>query len=117
LNKMKKEELVSLFLRIGIAFTFIYVGIFAFLNPSSWIGFIPEFVESFISRESFLIVHVVTDIALGAWLLSGKKTYYAAVLSAVFLFGITIFNFGALDIVFRDVGLFFAAVALAILSK
>jgi len=49
--------------------------------------------------------------------LSGKKTYYVAVVSSVILAGIVLTNLGAMIIIFRDVGLFFASVALAVLSK
>lgn len=57
------------------------------------------------------------EVLLGLWLLSGKKLFYAAGISAMVFSGITIFNLGALDIVFRDVGLFFAALALALLAR
>lgn len=111
------EKKVSLFLRLGIAFTFIYVGFAAFANPNAWIGFIPEFVDNIIARSSFLKIHAVFDLLLGVWLLSNWKIFYASVVSALFLFGIVVFNLGALDIIFRDIGLFFAAVALVYLSK
>lgn len=111
------KDKVSLLLRIGLAFSFIYVAISAFLNPTNWIGFIPIFLTSIISSELFLNVHIIFNLILGVWLLTNKKTYYAGIISAVALFLITIFNLGALDIVFRDVSLFFMALALVFLSK
>jgi len=48
--------------------------------------------------------------------LSDKKTVYAALISALSIFTIIIFNPWALDIIFRDVAILFAAIALAILS-
>lgn len=114
---MDKEGLVSLFLRLGLAFTFIYVGFAALVNPANWVGFIPEFVDNIIARNSFLVIHSVFDIALGLWILTGWKNFYSSVVASVLLFGIIVFNLGALDIVFRDIGLLFAALALAALSK
>lgn len=111
------KDNVSLILRIGLAFSFIYVAISAFLNPTNWIGFIPVFLDSIFSRELFLTTHIIFNLILGIWLLTNKKTYYAAIVSAVALFFITVFNLGALDIVFRDVSLFFMALALVFLSK
>ena len=60
------------FLRVGLAFVFLYAGIAALGNPDAWSGSFP-----------------------------------------LWLTGVIVFNLGALDIVFRDVGLFFAALALA----
>ena len=107
----------SLFLRIGLSFIFIFAAISAFFDPQSWIGYVPSFVTNFITRASFLFFHDIVNLALGLWLLSGKKTFYAAVVSCIMLAGIIITNLGAFLVTFRDVGLFFAAVALAVLSR
>ena len=115
--KNKDEKNISLLLRVGLAFTFIYAGITAYLSPSNWIGFIPLFIENFTSLETFLKFHSVFDILLGLWLLSNKKIFYASTLSAIFLTGIIIFNFASLDIIFRDIPILLAAIALAIMSK
>ena len=56
------------------------------------------------------------EIILGLWLLWGKKVVYPALLSAFAFGGIALFNLGAMYIVFRDVGLFFAALAIAKLA-
>lgn len=107
----------SLFLRIGLAFIFIFAAFSAFLNPQAWIGFVPTFIGNFITRGFFLLFHDLINFGLGLWLLSGKKTYYAAILSCIMLAGIILANLGSFLVTFRDVGLFFAAVALAVLSK
>ena len=107
----------SLFLRIGLAFVFIYAGISSFLNPEAWIGFIPAFIGSSATRYNFLFFSYSINIIIGLWILSGKKTFYAAVVSSAVLAGIILTSLGALIITFRDVGLFFASVALAVLSK
>jgi len=107
----------SLFLRLGLAFAFIYVAVSAFLNPDAWIGFIPGFLGSILSRDYILYAHETVNLILGIWLLSGWKTFWAAVIAALSLAAIVLGNLGAFIIVFRDVGLFFAAVALAVLTK
>ncbi len=114
---MEPQKTASLILRLGIAFSFIYVAISAFLNPTNWIGFIPDFATlGLMSKETFLMTHVVIDLILGLWLIWGKKTFYASIISAIFIFGIIIFNLGSLDILYRDITIFLAAVALAVLS-
>ena len=110
---MEKEKLASLLLSLGLAFSFFYAAISAFINPNAWIGFFPEFLRS----EIILNVFGVGEIVLGLWLLSGWKTFYSSVLSAIVIAGITVFNFGSFDIVFRDVSILLMAIALAVLSK
>ena len=107
----------SFFLRIGLAFVFIFAALSAFFNPQAWIGYVPSFVSNFVTRAFFLFFHDVINLALGLWLLSGKKTYWAAIVSCVMLAGITLTNLNAFLITFRDVGLFFAAVALAVINR
>jgi len=100
-------------LRVGIAFTLLYAALGSTLEPVNWIGFFPAFLFRFgIPEELLLGVFSLTEAALGLWLLWGKKVVYPALLSAFAFGGIALFNLGAMDIVFRDVGLFFAALAL-----
>ena|SRR3989344_5716041 len=114
---MPAEKTISLLLRIGIAFSFIYVAFSAYFNPTNWIGFIPDFATlGLMSKAVFLKIHVFIDLALGLWLLSGRKTLYASVISALFLASIILFNLGSLDILYRDVSILLSAVALAVLS-
>jgi hypothetical protein len=107
----------SFFLRLGLAFTFLFAAISGFLNPQAWIGYIPGFIGNFITRGYFLLVHDMLLFILGVWLLLGKKTFYSAIISCLFILGIILANFGSFLITFRDVGLFFAAVALAVMSR
>jgi len=106
----------SLFLRIGLAFVFIYAAVSAFLDPQSWIGFVPSFVQNTITRAYFLFAHDIISLCLGLWLLSGKKQFWAAVVSCLALAGIIITNIPSFIITFRDVGLLMAAAALAVIS-
>ena len=107
----------SFFLRLGLAFVFMFAAVSAFLIPEAWIGYLPNFLGNDITKGYFLFVHDVFGSSLGLWLLSGWRTFWAAVVSALLLAGITLSNLGAFLIVFRDIGLFFAAVALAMLTK
>lgn len=108
----------ALLLRGGLAFTFLYAAFSSFAAPVNWIGFFPAFVFDLgVSKELVLGAFSLYEIGLGLWLLWGKKVIYAALLSAATLFGIVFFNLGAMDIVFRDAGLLFAALALIRLSR
>lgn len=110
------EVLISFFLRAGLAVVFLYAAISALLNPQNWVGFIPQFIGNIIPPLIFLKIHSIAEIILGLWLISNKKVFYAAVLSALSMFAIVVFNTGSLDIVFRDIAILFSAIALAILT-
>ena len=94
---------------------FLYVVFSSFRSPESWIGFFPSFLQDLIPAKVLLTSFSVVELIVAIWLLSGKYMVYAALLSAAMFFGIVVFNLGGLDLVFRDVGLGFAAIALAVL--
>ena len=104
-------------LRLGISFAFLYAGLSIVFNPGSWSGFVPLWISNIFPGNTFLFAHGITDIVVALWLLSGRAIYYGALVAAFFLLSIVIVNLGAIDIVFRDVSIFFAAIALAILSR
>ncbi|MDA1337684.1 MAG: hypothetical protein O3C23_02920, partial [bacterium] len=74
---------VSLLLRVGIAFTLLYVAVGSFLTPVNWIGFFPAFLFNFgVPRELMLGAFSLYELLLGLWLLWGKKLIYPALFSA-----------------------------------
>ncbi|OIO80356.1 hypothetical protein AUJ84_03885 [Candidatus Pacearchaeota archaeon CG1_02_32_132] len=113
---MNKEYLADLSLRIGLGFVFVYVAFSAFMDPNSWVGFIPSFLRV-IGEGLAINLHIAFNLILGLWLFSGKGKYYSAIVSVVALFLIVTFNLGAIDIIFRDIGLILSAIALALLNK
>lgn len=114
---MSTQKATLILLRFGIAFTFFYAAIFSFLNPNDWIGFFPIFLKDYFGADLILSAFSFYELILGFWLISGKYGFMAGPVSAATILGIVVFNLSALDIVFRDVGLFFAALALALLSR
>lgn len=113
-EKYGVKELNSFFLRVGLSVVFLYAGIAAFLDPTSWVGFIPPWLRLIISPSFFLPIHATLDIIVGFWLLSGWKQFYAALAASASLLAIVVFNIGALDIIFRDIAILFSAVALMV---
>jgi len=109
------SKLASFTLRVALAVPFLYAAIAATLQPEAWIGFMPQFLQNLLPASLLLGAHSSMNMILALWLLSGWKTKYAAALSALVLLNIIVVNLGALDIIFRDVGLFLAAVSLALL--
>lgn len=111
-----REKLVSFSLRAGLSIVFFYAAVSAFLSPESWVGFIPLFIRKIIDPLIFLKIHSIGELILGLWLLSNKRIFYAAILCSLSMISIIVFNFGALDIVFRDIAILFMSISLALLS-
>lgn len=114
---MKNPAIIVL--RLGLAFVFAYPAVTGFMNPSAYATWIPDFVLGYLPVEAkiFLLFFFFTEVLLVLWLLSGKHGFWAAATCALLLFLITIPNFHMLGVLFRNVGLFSAAVALALLEK
>lgn len=110
------HNLTSFILRIALAVPFLFAAIDATLQPEAWVGFIPFFLRNIFPESLLLGAHAVVDFTLALWLLSGWKTKYAAAFSALNLAIIIVVNITALEIIFRDVGLLLAAIALGVLQ-
>jgi len=112
----KQEDKASLLLRFGLATVFLYAAISSLVSPRDWIGYVPDFVQVLLSAEVALTGLSIVELILAAWLVSGVYVRYAALVAATLLAGVTISNLSLLPISFRDIGLFFAALALAVLK-
>jgi uncharacterized membrane protein len=110
-----KYALLSL--RIGLAFAFAYAGIGGFVNPQNWVGYFPDFVQHLMPVSVLLGVWGAVELLLAAALLFMRNVFLPAVIAAVLVLGVTVTNLASFDIVFRDVTIFFAALALASLTK
>ena len=108
-------------MRIGLAFSFLYAAYGAFVNPVVWIGFIPfwaiELSSPVLTEAQLLTVFSLSEVVLAIWLLSGWKLFTSSLAAVFMLLGLVIFNLGAFDILFRDLSLVAAALALAALSR
>jgi hypothetical protein len=104
-----------LVLRFAIAFTFFYAAISGFINPGNWIGYFPTwFALPGVPMDTLLIAWNIFEILLGGWILFGKKIFIPSIIAALLLLGITVVNFGQIEILFRDIALGLAALSLAL---
>jgi len=109
LKKLARQE--DWILRIAIAFTVLWAGVRGMLNPTDWVGFVPQFVENFIDPEVFLIAHGFLWILVAAGLIAGFWRPFLSFVAFAGIASILIF-YGVDDITFRDVGLALAALVL-----
>ena len=109
----------DLVLRLGLAFVLLYAAWSGFTQPLNWVGFLPGFLvklfSPWFSATQLLGLFELVQVFLAVWLISGRQIFYAACLVTALLAGIVVFNLGALDILFRDIGLVAMAAALALL--
>ena|SRR3989338_8421646 len=110
---MKKTS--SHFLRVGLAITFLWIGVLIFKNPEAWGGYLQPWATGLlpIPLAQAMIGTAVLDIAIGAFLLFDFLPWLAAFVGAIHLVIVLIVS-GITDITVRDIGLLVAMVALMI---
>lgn len=103
----------QLILRIGLAFAFLYPPIAAYFDPYAWIGYFPDFLREMVGNDTLLLHSFgVIEVIVALWLLSGVRIFLPSLAAALMLFGIIIFDFSQMDVIFRDVSIMAIAVAL-----
>lgn len=104
-------------LRIGIAFVFIYAAVNFTLNPQEGEKFIPNFLTILLTKQTFLKIFTVYELFLAFWILWGKWPRISASLAALTTFAVTIPNIAYFDVLFRNVAILAAAIALVALPS
>jgi uncharacterized membrane protein YphA (DoxX/SURF4 family) len=102
--------------RLGVAFSFLYPPVAAYFDPYSWIGYFPSFIKGFIPDELLLHSFGILEILIGLWILSGIRIFIPSALATLLLFLIVLFNWPQLDVLFRDISIALASLALVIVS-
>jgi uncharacterized membrane protein YphA (DoxX/SURF4 family) len=103
------------FLRVGMAITFLWIGILIFKDPQAWGGYLQPWVIDIlpIPITQTMIITAILDIAIGAFLLIDIFTWFAAFVGAIHLI-IVLMVSGITDITVRDIGLLVGVIALMI---
>lgn len=119
--KWRVETFLILFLlRGGLAFVFLYACIFIFIFPERYIKWLPDFYVNNVPpffANGFLIGFALVEVALVLWLLFGRRVEYAALIAAVILLIIIIFNVEKMPILFRNIGLLGCALTLYVIER
>lgn len=115
---MRTASATNLLLRIGVAFALLYPPFNALSDPNSWIGYFPNFIAA-LPINPLLLLHAfgVFEIFIALWILSGWKVRIPAVTAAVLLITIVVFNGPQFSILFRDLSIALAALALASMTQ
>lgn len=113
----KRLSIVWFLLRFGVAFTFLYASISAFMNPTPWLNYFPSFMRKLAGDELLLWTWGAGELLIGIWLLIGYRIFIPSILAAGLMLGIFIFDFASMKIIFRNVCILCSSLSLAIISN
>lgn len=102
-------------LRVGLAITFLWIGILIFKEPENWGTFIQPWAAGLlpVSLKSAMIATAILDITIGFLLLIDFYVWLAAFVGAIHLIIVlTVSGINAITV--RDIGLLAAAIVLAV---
>lgn len=102
-------------LRVGLAITFLWIGILIFKNPEAWGGYLQPWAARLlpISLTRAMIGTAMLDIAIGLLLLTDTLVWLAGLLAALHLMVVLTVS-GITDITVRDIGLLTGSLAILI---
>lgn len=113
---MNQIKLADRILRVGVAFAFLYPPFNAVTNPESWLGYFPGFIQS-LPIDQMVLLHGfgIVEVLIALWILSGKWVAYPAFIATIMLVAIVVFNLSNFEVVFRDLSIAAASLALAVM--
>lgn len=100
-------------LRVGLAITFLWIGILIFKQPEAWGGYLMPWAAGLlpVPIEQAMIGTAVLDIAIGVLLLFDYFVWFAALVGTIHLI-IVLAVSGITDITVRDIGILAATASL-----
>lgn len=104
-------------LRVGMAITFLWIGVLILQSPEAWGGFLKPWAANLLvlPLKQAMIMTAILDIGIGFFLLIDVFTWFVSLLAAVHLASVlTVSGIDAITV--RDIGLLAGAVALAATS-
>lgn len=112
-----KGKLAATILRWGLAFVFFYAAIASLRSPADWAIYLPGWLIGSVPIHPLMVLVSIVELILAAWLFIGRKLAWAALVSMIALALSSLVNYSLMDIVFRDIGLALAALALYELAR
>lgn len=102
-------------LRIGLAITFLWIGVLIFKQPEAWGGYLQSWAVKLlpIPIAQAMIGTAFLDITIGSFLLFNLFVWIVALAGAIHLI-IVLMASGITDITVRDIGILAAIIALMI---
>lgn len=108
------QKYSSTVLRIGIGLVIIYFSSQQFINPSSWISFLPSWTTSLpISQIQFVYLNAYFELIFGILLIIGFYIRIVAALLTLHMLGIVL-SIGYNPTGMRDFGIFIALLSISL---
>ncbi len=100
-------------LRLGLAATFFWIGVFILKNPEAWGSFIKPWAVKLLPfpLKEIMIGNGIFDVVIGALFLINPLVWLASALGVFHLITVLVVS-GINDVTVRDIGLLAAALAL-----
>jgi|SRR3989344_4096936 len=104
-------------LRVGMAITFLWIGILILKSPESWGGYVQPWAVRILpfSVTSALLMTAALDIGIGILLLIDWQSWVAGLLASLHLISVLTVS-GITDVTVRDIGLFAGSMVIIIES-
>lgn len=104
-------------LRVGVAITFLWIGILIFRDPEAWGAYLQPWAAGLlpVPLEQMMIGTAFLNMAIGTFLLVDFLVWLAAFIGAIHLVTVLVVS-GINAITVRDIGLLAAVLALAVFS-
>ncbi len=102
-------------LRVGVAITFLWIGILILQNPAGWGAYMQPWAAKFlvVPLNLAMIAASVLDIVVGFFLLIGTYVWLAALIGALHLLVVLVVS-GITEITIRDIAIFAGTLALTV---
>lgn len=115
---MRDIPLPELFLRLAVAFAFVYPAISALSDPDSWLGYFPRAIQA-LPIDPMVLLHGfgAIEVALALWILFGKRVFVPSLVAVAVLLAIVLVHARDFAILFRDLSIALAALALALMHR
>jgi uncharacterized membrane protein YphA (DoxX/SURF4 family) len=112
---MSSTRLGDLILRAGLAFAFLYPPIDAIVDPATWVGYFPHFMQGLLPEPVLLHGFGLVEVVIALWILSGRRIVWPCLMAAALLVAIVVTHQHSFDVLFRDLSLAALAVGLALM--
>ncbi len=116
-SESSSYRLSSLLIRLGLAFVFLYAAVFMTFAPEKYIIYFPDFMRELVPGYTLLHVFAVFEVILSFFLIIGRFTYAAAIVSFLTMFALTAVNLDKFSVLFRNVSIILSALALAVQTR
>ncbi len=108
-------------LRAGVAFSFIYPAVTAWMEPYTWLGYMPGFaidLAASVGVNDMVLLHAfgALELLIALWLLSGWKIFLPSLAAGALLLAIVVLNPSEFPVLFRDLSIAATCFALALMN-